>query len=62
MRIMTMRTMGAYLVILVAIFAIINEIPAVFLCDLSDYECVFFELLKLAGLFLALYLGSKVIL
>ncbi|MEA3342780.1 MAG: hypothetical protein U9Q92_01310 [archaeon] len=62
MRIMTMRTMGAYLVILVAIFAIINEIPAVFVCELSNYNCVFFELLKLAGLILALYLGSKVVL
>ena len=55
-------TMGGYLVILVAVFAIINEIPAVFLCELSNYECVFFGLLKLAGLILALYLGSKVIL
>ena len=59
---MRIETMGGYLVILVAIFAIINEIPAVFLCGLSNYECVFFGLLKLAGLFLALYLGSKVIL
>ena len=62
MRIMTIKTMGAYLVILVAVFAIIHEIPAVFVRELSDYKCVFFGLLKLAGLFLALYLGSKVIL
>ncbi|MFH1432499.1 MAG: hypothetical protein ABIG84_04740 [archaeon] len=57
---MRIKTIAAYLIILVAIYAIMNEI-ALFTCSLSDYNCVFGRLLNISGLILILYLASKIL-
>ncbi len=61
MHMKTIKKGGACLIILVAIYAIIYDLPAAFLCELSDYTCIFSALLKFSGLVLALYLASKIL-
>lgn len=57
---MRARTFASYMIMIVAIYAILREI-ALFTCTLSDYMCVFTELLAISGLILILYIASKIL-
>ena len=61
MRIKTIKSAGLCIIILVAIYVMIGETPAVLACGLSDYICVFSALLEFSGIILILYLASKLL-
>ncbi len=59
---MSMKTIskaGVCLIILVAIYALMCSVKLFPICELSDYMCIFSELLKFSGIVLILYVASR---
>jgi len=53
---------AAFIILFVAIFALLGRHMDIYSCILSDYSCVFSLLLKMAGLILVVYIGYRIVL